>query len=217
MDSKIIEGSGTATGTDTYAVELSVGVDTLRTKGKYLIFFTNTSTGASTLDVNSIGAKAIENKNGTPIGVNGLFGWVDLVYDGTKFVNMSESTASVTHWTPVDFDYTDFQTAALTNTVTIYTLADGEEFTSIRAIPTVSMAGTGITDVKISVGLAAAPEKYIPDFDADQTADSFYESSFDDEMFGTPTAIIATITAVGANLDQLSAGDITFKINSTQS
>jgi hypothetical protein len=91
MDSNIIQGSGTATGTDTYAVTLSVAVTELVTNAKYLIDFTNSSTGASTLNINSIGATTVQAQDGSAIGSGGLSGVVDLCYDGTVFKKMNEN------------------------------------------------------------------------------------------------------------------------------
>jgi len=59
MDNNIIQGSGDTLGTDTYTVVLSVGVEVLVDLAQYNIRFVLVNTGATTLNVNGIGAKAI--------------------------------------------------------------------------------------------------------------------------------------------------------------
>lgn len=93
MDKNILRGTGKATGTDTYAVTLSVkdsayvGSADGTQRGVYLVSFANTNTGASTLDVNGLGAKSIV-KNGSTALVSGDI-VVDrvyiMMYDGTNF------------------------------------------------------------------------------------------------------------------------------------
>ena len=87
MDTNIIMGSGTASGTDTYAVTLSLNVTALRTFGIYLISFTNANTGAATLNINGIGAIALKKDGATALASGDISaGQVyELVYDGTNF------------------------------------------------------------------------------------------------------------------------------------
>ena len=135
------------------------------------------------------------------------------VINAETLVGFAVIKASTNPWKSVTFDYTDFQTAATTNTITVYTLVDGEEFEAAIEDPTADeFDGTGITAVTMSLGLTAEPEKYTPDFDIKQEVDYSYESNFSNEMFSTSTAIIATIKSTGANLDQLTDGIITFKV-----
>jgi len=96
MDTNIIQGSGTASGTDTYTVNLSVKVSALVKNALYIIKFTNANTSASTLNVNSVGVKPIKDKDGNALtsgqigaGTNHL-----LVYDGTNFIALTISAAS---------------------------------------------------------------------------------------------------------------------------
>ena len=77
----------TATGTDTYAATLSPVPASYTTNLKVYIKFTNANTGAATLNLNSLGAKAIK-KSGTAALASGDISAgqiLCLVYDGTNF------------------------------------------------------------------------------------------------------------------------------------
>lgn len=93
MDFNIVEGKGTTTGTNTYAVTLSVGISALKTNGLYIIIFTNANTGASTLNINSLGAKAIKDRFGNALESGSIEANVpyQLRFDGTNF-NITEYT-----------------------------------------------------------------------------------------------------------------------------
>lgn len=79
-----IRGFGTASGTNTYVVSvLSVNDTAYVDKGVYIISFTNSNTGASTLDINGIGAKNILDSQHSAL-TTGLIpnnGTLILVYD----------------------------------------------------------------------------------------------------------------------------------------
>ena len=77
---------GQATGTDTYAVSIS-GVTGYNLNDAYAIGFTNANTGASTLNINGLGAVNIAKNNTVPIiggdiAANQQF---VAIYDGTNF------------------------------------------------------------------------------------------------------------------------------------
>jgi hypothetical protein len=77
---------GQATGTDTYAVTIP-GVTAYTLNDAYAIGFTNANTGASTLNINGLGAKNIAKNNNVPIiggdiAANQQF---IAIYDGTNF------------------------------------------------------------------------------------------------------------------------------------
>ena len=77
---------GQATGTDTYAVSIP-GVTGYTLNDAYAIGFTNANTGASTLNINGLGAKNIAKNNTVPIiggdiAANQQF---IAIYDGTNF------------------------------------------------------------------------------------------------------------------------------------
>ncbi|HZO86265.1 MAG TPA: hypothetical protein VFC26_13680, partial [Verrucomicrobiae bacterium] len=79
--------SFTATGTDTYAITPAPVVSAYATYQSWRVLFTNGNTGAATLNVNGLGAKAI-TKRGTVALVAGdipAASVCDVVYDGTQF------------------------------------------------------------------------------------------------------------------------------------
>ncbi len=85
MDNKIIRGFGTTTNSsDDYSVTLSVGDTALVNGGIYQLYLnrTNTTT-ATTLNVNSIGAKTIKKDNNTTLQIGDLQinSWVQVIYD----------------------------------------------------------------------------------------------------------------------------------------
>lgn len=77
----------TASGTDTYTASCISTPSSYSNGRLFLVLFTNANTGAATLNVNSLGAKAI-TKNGTVALVAGdiVAGAIyQLAYDGTQF------------------------------------------------------------------------------------------------------------------------------------
>lgn len=78
--------TGTASGTDTYAVTLAPVPGSYVTGTVYTVTFTNGNTGASTLNANGLGAKAIQ-LNGAALtsGQIGAGEKLSLMYDGTQF------------------------------------------------------------------------------------------------------------------------------------
>lgn len=87
MENNVIRGYGTAAGTDTYTVNLSVRDSILFNPGIYIVTFTNANTGASTLNVNSIGASAIVGSDGAALTAGNITAGriYTLLYNGTNF------------------------------------------------------------------------------------------------------------------------------------
>jgi hypothetical protein len=77
---------GTASGTDTYAVTIA-GVTAYNTNDAYAIGFTNANTGASTLNINGLGAVNISKNNVVPIVGGDIAAGQQFIaiYDGTNF------------------------------------------------------------------------------------------------------------------------------------
>lgn len=121
---------------------------------------------------------------------------------------------SLQPWKAVDFVSGDFSDPSLTTTITGYALAEGEDFTGVRATVSEAFAGPSITSVTMSIGIVGEPEKFMPNFDA-AIIDDWYESNF--AIMGSPTNIIVTITVIGANLDTLNAGAIALNFKTSQS
>lgn len=83
-----------ATGTDTYAAVFNPAWASYKTGAEVLITFTNANTGAATLNVNALGAKAIK-KNGVAV-VSGdipASSSISLVYNGTDFLMIGSASS----------------------------------------------------------------------------------------------------------------------------
>lgn len=108
--------------------------------------------------------------------------------------------------------HTDFSAAALTKTVTLHTSILREEIHEVVIDLGTQFAGAGISSLTAEVGIAGDTAKYIMPFDLLQAvgANSNDEGKFSLGRFDLPvgTDIEVLITAVGANLDQLSAGSV---------
>lgn len=81
---------GNATGTDTYAVTVAPAIIAYSTDIVYYIKFANSNTGASTLNVSSVGAVAIKKADGAvlvPLDAGDIKTTIiyQLVYDGVQF------------------------------------------------------------------------------------------------------------------------------------
>lgn len=77
----------TASGTDTYAATPSPAIAAYALGQKFLILFTNANTGASTINLNGLGAKAIKKSVSTALASGDILAGQELwlAYDGTNF------------------------------------------------------------------------------------------------------------------------------------
>lgn len=77
----------TATGTDTYAITPNPAITAYAAGQSFLVIFTNANTGAATLNVNALGAKAIEDRAGNALVAGDIAAGsiVRCDYDGTNF------------------------------------------------------------------------------------------------------------------------------------
>lgn len=93
--------SGTASGADTYTVTIT-GVASYTTNDAYVIKFTNANTGASTLNINSIGVIALKKSVSTALSAGDIGAGQEfiVVYDGTNFQLMGGGVASGGGGTP---------------------------------------------------------------------------------------------------------------------
>ena len=80
----IPERIATTTGTDTYIG--SVGAARLVTGDEYRIKIGTANTGASTLNLDSLGAKTVKTQSGSAVGVGQLSGQHTFRYDGTDMI-----------------------------------------------------------------------------------------------------------------------------------
>lgn len=114
-------------------------------------------------------------------------------------------------WKKFTVTHTQLQAAALTNDIELYSLPAMNVISGVAIKHSVAFAGTGITDYKVSVGIAGDLDKYALQFDVDQAVSA---TTFDItnvvgvENFSSATSIRIAGTAVGANLDQSTAGSV---------
>ena len=89
---------GVAAGTDTYTVTIS-GVASYAEGNTYAVEFTNANTGASTININSLGAKSLVKTVSTALGAGNISAGQAYIiyYDGTNFqvLGVAGSAASV--------------------------------------------------------------------------------------------------------------------------
>jgi len=87
--------SGTAAGTDTYTISFTPAVTSYASGQRFFVIFTNANTGASTINVNGLGAKAL-TKNGSVALASGdiAAGQAYVIsYDGTRFQILGKISA----------------------------------------------------------------------------------------------------------------------------
>ena len=139
------------------------------------------------------------------------------VYAGNIYVANTTTTCAfaVADWNQLTFDYielgtvgfADIQTAGLTNDVLVYSLPAGHEIKDIWRRVTTPFAGTGITNLNMTFGVASDNSKY--GFSFDMLSSGFTPSSNRGiESDSVATELRGYFTAVGANLDQLTAGEV---------
>jgi len=109
-------------------------------------------------------------------------------------------------------DYTDIQTAGLTNSVLVLNLEAQGIVESVAIKTSVAFVGASITDLDFEVGISGDKDKYMEAYDglaavADSNSD-YAAHAVGPESFSGTTSINLTATAVGANLSALSAGSV---------
>ncbi len=128
----------TASGTNTYAVTIS-WVSAYQTNLLVLINFTNQNSGASTLNINGLGAKPIKKSGSSALIGGELMGPAWLSYDGTNF-QLASGTSGAVSWGTITgtlSDQTDLQTALNAKQAT---LISG---TNIKTVNSTSLLGSG--------------------------------------------------------------------------
>ena len=156
--------SGTASGTNTYTVTISVPAPGFTTgitaptayvsNQRYFIKFTNANTGAATLNINSLGAKSIVKQGATALVANDIRAnqVLELYYDGTnlQIVGDGGSLSGGYSFTASDFnesgqtvsiDYTNGQ-AATSGQKGFLTSADWTTFNAKQAAISLTTTGT---------------------------------------------------------------------------
>lgn len=134
---------------------------------------------------------------------------VVVVSDGAVFY-ISGSNLSVLNWVRFTKTHTNFQTAATTNDIELFSLPAGAILHAILIKHSVAFAGTGITSYTISVGITGALTKYASAFNVFQAvADTTLQlsSTLGIENWGVGTSIRAQATA-NVNLSNSTAGTV---------
>lgn len=112
-------------------------------------------------------------------------------------------------WFCTAITHTQLQAAALTNTITVYTLPIRGVVEAVVVEPTTVFIGTGITSYKVAVGLAGEHDRYTSWFDVDTvlSATQFQIANvLDAQSTGGTTAVTISALSVGANLNQSTSG-----------
>lgn len=123
----------------------------------------------------------------------------------------SASSAVGLIWIKTTTPHTDFQTAALENTIELYSLAAKRTIHALIIKHSTAFVGTGITAYKISIGITGEEDKFVSLFDVLQAVGDSAKDEITLLFFGSltlATSIKIKVVAVGANLDQSSAGSV---------
>lgn len=105
--------------------------------------------------------------------------------------------------------YTSFQTAATTNTITLFSLIAAGIVHEVKIKHSTAFAGGSINAMTLSVGISGTVDKYASAFDVFQavSATAFELSdALGTESHTGATNITITATSTGANLSALTAG-----------
>lgn len=114
------------------------------------------------------------------------------------------------YWVKTTKTYTDFSTAALTNSISLgITLLPQQVLRGVVIKHSAAFSGPGITGYNVSLGLSGNNAKYASAFDVYQAASATTSQSSLDmfvENFSTFTTVTVTATSIGANLSAATAG-----------
>jgi hypothetical protein len=123
------------------------------------------------------------------------------------------------YWFSVTKTFTDFSTAAATNSIALFTLPAGGVIHRIKVKHSTAFSGGTISAYNVSVGITGNTTKYTPIFDVFQatgnTAEQLTRVDLQ-ENHGATTSVLATANSTGANLNAATAGSVTFWIQVTE-
>lgn len=118
----------------------------------------------------------------------------------------------IPRWVKVTKDYSLWSTAALTNTINLYTLAAGSIVHSVKVKHSAAFTGGAISACTLGVGITGSATKYISAFDVFQapgaTVLTIGPSTPTAENHTSSVAITALLTSTSANLSALTAGTV---------
>ena len=225
----LIQGYGTAVKTgDRYAVakvDFTYPIAAYKLGGLYVIKFdaANSESDLSDLDIAGLGAQKLRLPDEQPLFLSDIK--TDethvLMYNGVDFIVVDLPISTVPRWIKISKTHTDFQTTGLTFDLQLYSLQAGHIITGVKIEHSTAFAGTSVTAYTLSVGLTGDLTKYASAFDVFQAVgDTIFQLSnnFFIENNGSVVSIRAQAIAVGANLDQSTAGavDIYVQVGNTK-
>ena len=124
----------------------------------------------------------------------------------------SAANAAANSWEKITIGFAALQTAALTNTIELTSLLAKGVIEMIIVKSATAFVGASITNLNVEIGLASDADKFMGAYDAlaavgdtNRAAGQFFDGP---ESFASATSIKLKATAVGANLDALSAGSL---------
>lgn len=128
-------------------------------------------------------------------------------------LNLSTYLSPAPMWVKVGvaIPFQIFQTAATTINVNLFTLPIGGIIHGVKIKHSTAFAGTSITAVTLSVGIAGTVAKYASAFDVFQAVSGTafqLSNTFGAESMTATTQMTATMTSTGANLSSLTAGTV---------
>lgn len=126
--------------------------------------------------------------------------------------SIAHEIASGTTSQSVTIPYSAVQAAALTNTISLFSLPAGTLLKNVTIKHSQQFLGGAISAVSAQVGIATILDEFIENFDAFQAVG---DQAFDNSQmnyigsFSSATSIKLTMTSVGANLSSLTQGSLT--------
>ena len=118
---------------------------------------------------------------------------------------------SVLRWTKYTVGHAALQAAALTNDIELFSLLAKEMIHAVVVKHATAFAGASVSAYEVSVGIAGELDKYSGAFDVLQATGNTVKqitNVVDYENHAAATSIRVAATAIGANLDQSSAGSV---------
>jgi hypothetical protein len=122
--------------------------------------------------------------------------------------------ARTAQFVEVTKSHTDFQVAATSNDIEIYSLPAGWSINKVLVKHTIAFEASTAPPYNISTGIAGNLNKFSPNFNVAQAVDDTTHQEnvlgMNVENWGSVTSIRARATKAGADLDTSTAGSVTF-------
>jgi hypothetical protein len=192
---------------DAYVITPSPAITAYEEGQRFIFRATNANTGASTLNINALGATAIQTNDGNALGANAIIvgGYYEVTYDsnGSRFVFTSPSSLQLHQSSDVDHDTTTNFVADehIDHTAVTITAGTGLSYSSggtdISASATIDLDIDELTAIE---GNALDPANDAFVVDANGTPKKM---TFQGSGFVVQTEAGATKTIAGADLNQI--------------